>query len=95
MPRVPTLREAGVDDAELIIAVTSSDEVNLVYYQIIQALFRTPSHSRVRNSEYLDPEFGARFSKHLEPGPPRLRQKSLVSGYKNVVQKPKSPISND
>ena len=55
-----TLREAGVDDAELIIAVTSSDEVNLVACQISRALFRTPSTiARVRNSEYLDPEFEA------------------------------------
>ena len=56
-----TLREAGVDDAELVIAVTNSDEVNLVACQISRALFRTPNLiARVRNSEYLDPEFDAK-----------------------------------
>lgn len=55
-----TLRAAGVDDAELVIAVTNSDEVNLVACQISRALFRTPSLiARVRSSEYLDPEFEA------------------------------------
>ncbi|MGB0956984.1 MAG: Trk system potassium transporter TrkA [Litorivicinus sp.] len=56
-----TLEAAGVDDAELVIAVTNSDEVNLVACQLARALFRTPSLiARVRNSEYLTSDIEAR-----------------------------------
>ena len=56
-----TLENAGVDDAELLIAVTNSDEVNLVACQLARALYRTPSLvARVRNSEYLTSEMEER-----------------------------------
>ncbi|HET7307772.1 MAG TPA: Trk system potassium transporter TrkA [Gammaproteobacteria bacterium] len=48
------LREAGADDADMLIAVTDSDEVNIVACQIAHALFHTPTKiARVRASEYL------------------------------------------
>ena len=46
--------EAGADDAELVIAVTSSDEVNLIACQVADTLFKTPTKiARVRRTEYL------------------------------------------
>ncbi len=36
------LREAGCDDAELILAVTNSDETNIAACQIASILFNTP-----------------------------------------------------
>ena len=36
-----TLRRAGADDADMLIAVTSSDEVNMVACQVCYSMFRT------------------------------------------------------
>jgi trk system potassium uptake protein TrkA len=48
------LERAGVDDADMVIAVTNSDEANMVACQICATLFRTPSKiARVRAVEYL------------------------------------------
>ena len=48
------LRQAGIEDADLILAVTNSDEINMVACQIAHALFHTPTRlARLRSSEYL------------------------------------------
>ncbi|HWP94570.1 MAG TPA: Trk system potassium transporter TrkA [Gammaproteobacteria bacterium] len=48
------LKQAGADEAEMVIAVTDSDETNMVACQMCHALFRTPTKiARVRASEYL------------------------------------------
>ncbi|MCG8613169.1 MAG: Trk system potassium transporter TrkA [Pseudomonadales bacterium] len=48
------LRQAGAEDADMLIAVTNSDEVNMVACQVAHTLFRTPTKiSRVRAQEYL------------------------------------------
>lgn len=45
---------AGARDADMIIAVTNSDEVNMIACQIAYTLFHTPTKiARVRNIEYL------------------------------------------
>lgn len=52
-----TLRRAGVNDADMIIAVTDSDETNMLACRISQTLFHTPTKiARVRAAEYLDEE---------------------------------------
>lgn len=49
-----TLGQAGAEDAELVIAVTSSDEVNLVACQVADIVYKTPSKiARLREAEYL------------------------------------------
>lgn len=48
------LRNAGADDCDLLIAVTGSDEVNLVACQVAWSLFRTPTRiARIRSSAYI------------------------------------------
>lgn len=48
------LRQAGAEDADMLIAVTSSDEVNMVACQVAYTLFRTPTKiARVRATNYL------------------------------------------
>lgn len=48
------LRGAGAEDAEMILAVTDSDETNMVACQICYTLFHTPTKiARVRDSSYL------------------------------------------
>ena len=48
------LGQAGAEDADLLVAVTSSDEVNLIACEVARHQFRTPTRvARVRESEYL------------------------------------------
>ena len=49
------LRSAGAEDADMIIAVTDSDETNLVACQIAYTLFHTPTKiARIREMAYLN-----------------------------------------
>ncbi|MFC3851603.1 Trk system potassium transporter TrkA [Salinispirillum marinum] len=48
------LMQAGADDADIIISVTNSDEVNMVACQVAHSLFRTPTKiARIRHPNYL------------------------------------------
>jgi len=48
------LEDAGAQDADMLIAVTSSDEINIVACQMAYSLFKTPSKvARIRNKSYL------------------------------------------
>ncbi|MGK0443196.1 MAG: trk system potassium uptake protein TrkA [Bermanella sp.] len=47
------LTQAGGDDADMLVAVTNSDEVNMVACQVAHSLFKTPTKiSRIRAQEY-------------------------------------------
>ena len=49
------LQRAGADDADMLIAVTNSDEINMVACQVAYTLFRTPTKiSRIRALPYLE-----------------------------------------
>ena len=49
------LEQANVNDADMLIAVTNSDEVNMISCQIAYSLFRTPTKiARVRAAGYLE-----------------------------------------
>ncbi|MFT7286428.1 MAG: trk system potassium uptake protein TrkA [Halieaceae bacterium] len=49
-----TLLNAGAEDAEMLIAVTNSDEINMMACQVAYTFFRTPQKiSRVRSQDYL------------------------------------------
>ncbi len=51
------LRRAGADDADMLIAVTNSDEVNMVACQVCYSLYRTPTKiARIRAQSYLTRE---------------------------------------
>ncbi len=48
------LEQAGIEDAELLIAVTSSDEINMIACQIAHTLYSTPTKiARVRSANYV------------------------------------------
>lgn len=48
------LARAGAEDADLILAVTNSDEVNMIACQICHTLYRTPTKiARIRSPAYL------------------------------------------
>ncbi|MEM9210858.1 MAG: NAD-binding protein, partial [Pseudomonadota bacterium] len=49
------LKAAGAEDAEMVIAATFSDEVNMVICQIAHSVFRVPRKiARLRAQSYLD-----------------------------------------
>lgn len=65
--RPDVLERAGTADADMIIAVTHMDEVNMVACQVAHSLFEVPIKiARVREQSYLDPAWGNLFSRdHL------------------------------
>lgn len=62
------LKNAGAADAEMIIAVTYYDEINMVICQIAHTLFAVPTKiARVRAQAYLDPSWKNLFSREGLP----------------------------
>jgi len=48
------LKQAGIRDADMLVAVTNSDETNIVACQVAHSLFHTPTKiARLRSQEYL------------------------------------------
>jgi trk system potassium uptake protein TrkA len=49
------LRQAGAETADMLIAVTSKDEVNMIACEVAHAIYHTPTKiARIRAHEYLD-----------------------------------------
>lgn len=62
------LEQAGAADADMIIAVTLADEVNMVACQVAHSLFNVPTKiARVRNQSYLAPIWADLFSREHMP----------------------------
>ena len=62
------LNNAGANDADLIIAVTQSDEINMVACQIAHSLFGVPKKiARIRDQAYLQPAWSNLFSRAHMP----------------------------
>ena len=50
-----TLLNAGAEDADMLIAVTNSDEINMLACSVAFTLYRTPTKiSRIRSTDYLE-----------------------------------------
>ena len=74
------LTRAGAEDADLILAVTSSDETNMVACQVAYTLFHTPTKiARVRAAEYL--EHPALFGSNALPVDVHISPEQLVTDY--------------
>jgi len=74
------LSQAGADDADMIIAVTNSDETNMVACQTAWTLFHTPTKiARVRAPEYL--RHPALFSQGALPVDVLISPEQLVTDY--------------
>ena len=61
------LLRAGANDADILIAVTNSDEVNMTACQVASSLFNIPKKiARIREQSFLDPSWSNLFSRaHL------------------------------
>ncbi|MES2662501.1 MAG: Trk system potassium transporter TrkA [Pseudomonadota bacterium] len=74
------LKAAGADDAELLIAVTSSDEVNMIACQIAHTLFKIPTKiARVRAVSYITTE--RLFSSDAIPIDVIISPEQVVTNY--------------
>ncbi len=57
------LEKANAEEADMIIAVTRSDEINMLICQIAFSVFRISKKiARIRSQEYLDPKFSKVYS---------------------------------
>lgn len=75
-----TLRSAGAEDADMILAVTNSDEANMTACQVAYTLFHTPTKiARIRAPEYLShPEV---FAQDAIPVDVIISPEEIVAGY--------------
>jgi trk system potassium uptake protein TrkA len=83
-----TLKAAGADSADMLIAVTSSDEVNMVACQIVSTLFNTQTKiARIRAAAYTGrPEL---FSENDIPVDFAISPEDLITDYIiEVIQHP-------
>jgi trk system potassium uptake protein TrkA len=82
------LRRAGAEDADMIIAVTNSDETNMVACQVAYTLFHTPTKiARVRAPSFLEQE--KLFGPDALPIDVRISPEQLVTDYiLRLIQNP-------
>ncbi len=89
MASFPTvLRQAGADDADLLVAVTNTDEVNMTACQVAYTLFHTPTRiARIRNSAYLSRD--ELFADEAIPVDVIISPEQLVTNYiKRLIEYP-------
>lgn len=82
------LRQAGADDADMLVAVTNSDETNMVACQVAYTLFHTPRRiARVREAAYLTN--GELFSNEAIPVDVLISPEQVVTHYiKRLIEHP-------
>jgi len=74
------LRKAGAEDADMLVAVTNSDETNMVACQVAYSLFHTPMKiARVRETAYLT--HSGLFSNEAIPVDVLISPEQLVTHY--------------
>ena len=61
------MRNAGTNEADLLIAVTASDEINMIACEVAHTIFSVPTKiARIRDQSYLDSEWASLFTaKHI------------------------------
>jgi trk system potassium uptake protein TrkA len=77
------LVNAGIEDADMIVAVTRSDEINIVACQVAYSLFHTPTKiARIRSRNYNTPEFKNKLfnDKHV-PVDVMITPEQVVTNY--------------
>ena len=82
------LSRAGAEDADMVIAVTNSDETNMIACQVAYTLFHTPIKiARVRAVEYLN--FPKLFTQEALPVDVLISPEQLVTDYvQKLIQNP-------
>ncbi|KJS09345.1 MAG: potassium transporter peripheral membrane component [Gammaproteobacteria bacterium BRH_c0] len=77
------LIRAGIEDADMIVAVTSSDEINMLACQVAYSLFKTPTKiARVRAGSYVMPRYRDKlFSPEHLPVDVLITPEQVVTDY--------------
>lgn len=84
------LTRAGAEDADMILAVTNSDETNMVACQVAYTLFHTPIKvARVRAQEYLS--YPKLFTQEALPVDVLISPEQLVTDYiSRLIEQPEA-----
>tara|TARA_B100000965_G_scaffold249630_1_gene209695 strand:- start:2156 stop:3529 length:1374 start_codon:yes stop_codon:yes gene_type:complete len=62
------LEKANIKEADMIIAVTRNDEINMLICQVAYSLFKVPKKiARIRSQDYLNPKFAKLYNKENVP----------------------------
>ena len=62
------LKEAGANDCDIFIAVTQTDEVNIVACQVAHTIFKIPLKiARIRQQDYLEKDWPDLYKKNILP----------------------------
>ena len=77
------LVKAGIEDADMLVAVTSSDEVNITACQVAHSLFHTPKKiARVRARNYNNPKYKEKlFNDKNMPVDVMITPEQVVTDY--------------
>lgn len=79
---IKTLEAAGIRDADAILAVTRSDEVNMLICQIAHSLYKTPLKiARIRSQEYLSTTWSALYNTENIPVDVIISPEREVASY--------------
>jgi trk system potassium uptake protein TrkA len=83
-----TMARAGAADADMVIAVTNSDETNMIACQVAYTLFHTPTKiARVRSVEYLN--YMSLFAQEALPIDVLISPEQLVTDYiQRLIENP-------
>tara|TARA_B100001741_G_scaffold295880_1_gene279314 strand:- start:117 stop:1490 length:1374 start_codon:yes stop_codon:yes gene_type:complete len=92
---LPTILEkANTSEADMIIAVTRNDEINMLICQIAYSIFKVPKTiARIRSQDYLDPKFSTLYNKENLPIDVIISPEFEIA--KSIIRKLESPGSLD
>ena len=92
---LPTILEkANTSEADMIIAVTRNDEINMLICQIAYSLFKVrKTIARIRSQDYLDPKFSTLYNKENLPIDVIISPEFEIA--KSIQRKLESPGSLD
>ena len=84
------LKNAGAENAEMIIAVTYSDEVNMITCQMAHSLFQVPNKiARIRSQVYLNPAIAHVFTP--ENAPIDMHISPEIEVGESIIQRYRTP----
>lgn len=85
------LVDAGIEEADMIVAVTNSDEINIIACQVAYSLFHTPTKiARVRAPNYTNPKYKEKLfnDKHM-PVDVMITPEQVVTDYiQKLIEQP-------
>lgn len=87
------LLRAGTEDADMLVAVTSSDEINMLACQVAYSLFKTPTKiARIRSNSYTQPRWQNKlFSPDHMPIDVVITPEQVITEYiQRLVEQPGS-----